>query len=54
MNEKCCDKCKYYQWYWNYCSKYHIYINCWSVQSCFEPINNNKDKEEVFDFFKKF
>jgi hypothetical protein len=51
MNEKCCDKCKYYQWYWDYCTKYHIHMNYRSVQSCFEPRVDNNEKKEKDDEF---
>lgn len=32
-----CDKCKYYIWYYDYCSKWKCNVDGRSVNNCFEP-----------------
>lgn len=32
-----CDKCKYYDWYYDYCEKWKCTINAKEVHNCFDP-----------------
>lgn len=36
MPEKCCDKCQWYQWYYDFCEKWKCEIDARSCQDCFE------------------
>lgn len=35
----CCDKCKYYIWYWDKCTKWDCIVDAREVHNCFEPIS---------------
>ena len=34
-----CDKCKYYIWYWDKCTKWDCIVDAREVHNCFEPIS---------------
>ena len=36
MSEKCCDTCKYYHWYYDYCDKYDCKVDARAVCSSYE------------------
>lgn len=36
MNEKCCDNCKWYEWYWDKCTKWDCECDARECHSCFE------------------
>ena len=36
MPDKCCDKCRFYQWYFDYCEKWKCEVDGRSVYGCFE------------------
>lgn len=35
----CCDKCKYYVWYWDKCLKLDCIVDAREVHNCFESIS---------------
>lgn len=45
-SQKCCDKCKYYEWYYDKCTKWDCLCDARECHSCFE---DKVDKEEVED-----
>lgn len=47
MNDKCCDKCRHYKWYYDYCSKWKIKMDYRSVFSCFEEYKKDKSEESI-------
>ena len=38
--EKCCDNCKYYEWYWDKCKKFDCETDARSCCSCHQGIFN--------------
>ena len=38
-----CDKCKYYNWYFDRCDKWQCTVNAKSMNSCFKP-QESEDK----------
>lgn len=47
MPDKCCDNCFYYNWYWEYCSKWKTYTRPWLVTGCWS--NEMKEMDEVIN-----
>lgn len=47
MNEKCCDNCKYYEWYWDKCNKWDYECDAREVHPCFEPKEKNYTKGAI-------
>ena len=48
MNLRCiatmnCDKCKYYNWYYDYCDKWKCIVDDREVHSCCEKRTSNGD-----------
>ena len=39
---KCCDECKYFKWYYDWCDRWKTTIDERAVNNCFEP----KEEEE--------
>lgn len=37
MNSKCCDNCKYYEWFWDKCNKWDCEVDDRSCCSEFSP-----------------
>ena len=35
MNQKCCDNCLHYHWYYDYCDKYNCEVDAREVHDCF-------------------
>lgn len=31
---RCCDNCSYYNWYWEFCTKWNCETNPWLVAPC--------------------
>ena len=44
MDNKCCDNCKYYEWYHDKCSKWNCEIDC---RSCCDSFSPNKQYLEL-------
>lgn len=42
-NPKCCNNCKWYQWYWDACVKWNCEVYYNAVYSCFEPREDEVD-----------
>ena len=38
-----CDKCKYYNWYYDYCDKWKCVVDNREVHSCYEERTSNED-----------
>ena len=36
-NEKNCDNCKHFHWYYDYCDYWNNRVNYRAVNKCFEP-----------------
>lgn len=36
-----CDNCRYYEWYYDYCSKWKCQVDSREVHDCFKPRENN-------------
>ena len=47
MNEKCCDKCEWYKWYWDWCKKWNCKCDARECHSCFDKkdISNGEENE---------
>jgi hypothetical protein len=35
-NKKCCDNCKWYEWYWDKCTKWDCECDAREIHSCYE------------------
>lgn len=40
MNQKCCDNCLHYHWYYDYCDKYDCEVDAREVHDCFAERRN--------------
>ena len=40
-----CDKCKYYNWYYDHCKKWDCTVDEREVHSCFEPTEAEGETE---------
>lgn len=38
-----CDKCKFYNWYYDWCEKWQCEVDGRAVHDCFEPIPTEQD-----------
>jgi hypothetical protein len=44
--DKCCDNCKWFEWYWDKCKKWDCECDFREVHSCYEPIERGSNNEE--------
>ena len=43
MNNQCCDNCTYYQWYYDWCEKWHCEVD---FRSKCNSYTNEKEEED--------
>ena len=41
-----CDKCKNYNWYYDWCKKWHCEVDNRAIYSCYEPYREEEVSEE--------
>lgn len=47
-NQKCCDRCKYYEWYYDRCTKWDCSCDAKECHSCFEGREINKEGQRMY------
>lgn len=41
MNNQCCDNCRHYHWYYDYCDKYDCEVDARETHGCCEERRKN-------------
>ena len=41
MNDKCCDNCIHYHWYYDYCDKFECEVDGRAVYGCYTERREN-------------
>ena len=42
MTGKCCDNCKWFEWYWDKCTKWDCEVDARECHSCFDERESNE------------